>query len=132
MSRKYRQRGYMDHSVEDRRGRDDDAKRQVPISSVIKIIRCAGCRERNETLGKIKPDAECQRCGAALHSCRHCVYFDLKAANQCQRPEILAIKDKEAANDCPEFSAKFELDQSLNRPMTEEEARRALNRLFKL
>lgn len=134
MSRKYRQRGYMDYDQEDHRGmrRDDDLKGKAPISSVVKILKCVKCRERNEIVGKIKPASECSRCETALHSCAHCEYFDLKADRQCQKSISIGVDDKEAANNCDHYSPKLEKDPSLNRPMTEEEARRALNRLFKL
>ncbi|MBN2055656.1 hypothetical protein JW905_12075 [bacterium] len=122
----------MDHEHEDRRVRQDDLRRQVPLGSVLKIVRCESCSERNETIGTVRPGDECRRCGAALHACVHCEYLDYKARLQCTQPLQDGITDKQAGNECRFFSPRFERDPTLDRPMTEDDARRALDRLFKL
>lgn len=43
---------------------------------------------------------ECRRCGAALHVCRMCEFYDTSVARQCREPIAEDVKDKERANFC--------------------------------
>jgi hypothetical protein len=45
----------------------------------------------------------CARCGADLHSCRNCRFFDPGKSNQCSEPQAEGVRDKEAANYCDYF-----------------------------
>jgi len=43
---------------------------------------------------------ECPRCGAQLHVCRMCVFFDAVASQQCREPVADLVSDKRRANFC--------------------------------
>jgi hypothetical protein len=46
---------------------------------------------------------ECPGCGADLHSCRNCRFYDPSKNNQCSEPQAEWVRDKEAANYCDYF-----------------------------
>jgi hypothetical protein len=46
----------------------------------------------------------CARCGADLHSCRHCAQHDPGAYNECREPGAERIADRERANRCEWFT----------------------------
>ena len=46
---------------------------------------------------------ECPHCGAQLHVCRMCVYFDTAVAQQCREPVADPVSDKQRANFCGYF-----------------------------
>jgi hypothetical protein len=47
---------------------------------------------------------ECPHCGAQLHVCRMCVFFDTAVAQQCREPVADPVSDKRRANFCGYFS----------------------------
>ncbi|MEE8343006.1 MAG: hypothetical protein V3R51_04315 [Gammaproteobacteria bacterium] len=47
--------------------------------------------------------SECLACGAELHVCRLCEFYDLKVAKHCREPIAEGIKEKERANFCDYF-----------------------------
>ncbi len=47
--------------------------------------------------------SECLACGAELHVCRLCEFFDLKVAKHCREPIAEETKEKERANFCDYF-----------------------------
>ena len=74
---------------------------------------------------------ECSKCGADLHICLNCRFYDPHAANQCREPAIPeAVKDKERRNLCEYFkpSAPGQVNQGESAGET---ARRQLEALFK-
>jgi hypothetical protein len=46
---------------------------------------------------------ECRGCGAELHVCRMCEFYDLSKAKHCQEPIADEVKDKIRANFCDYF-----------------------------
>jgi hypothetical protein len=44
--------------------------------------------------------AECPGCGAELHVCRMCRFYDTAVANQCREPVAEPVGDKTRANFC--------------------------------
>jgi hypothetical protein len=50
--------------------------------------------------------AECKSCGAKLHVCRQCEYYDTSVANHCRETIAEEVKDKTRANFCDYFRAK--------------------------
>ncbi|MGD8978231.1 MAG: hypothetical protein PVG91_11550 [Gammaproteobacteria bacterium] len=44
--------------------------------------------------------AECPDCGAELHVCRMCRFYDTTVANQCREPVAEPVQDKTRANFC--------------------------------
>lgn len=49
---------------------------------------------------------ECRACGAELHVCRLCEFFDPAVAKSCREPVAEEVKDKTRANFCDYFSPK--------------------------
>ena len=47
--------------------------------------------------------SKCKKCGADLHVCKLCKYFDKSRSNQCQEPIADAVNDKQRANFCGYF-----------------------------
>lgn len=46
---------------------------------------------------------ECRACGAELHACRMCEYYDTAKAKHCAEPVAEEVKDKLSANFCDYF-----------------------------
>lgn len=48
---------------------------------------------------------ECPACGADLHVCRMCEFYDTSVAKSCREPVAEEVTDKERANFCDYFRA---------------------------
>jgi hypothetical protein len=46
----------------------------------------------------------CARCGAELHSCQQCRFYDARAYNACREPQAERVLDKERGNFCDYFT----------------------------
>jgi hypothetical protein len=46
---------------------------------------------------------ECRACGAELHACRMCEFYDTSKAKHCREPVAEEVKDKSVANFCDYF-----------------------------
>jgi hypothetical protein len=57
-------------------------------------------------IGKLTFRAVCDKCGAALHCCRNCIYYQPGLPNDCRVPNTDFIADRTATNFCEEFSLK--------------------------
>lgn len=98
------------------------------------VVQCKKCGQRVPGLEEPVPGATCPKCGAALHSCVQCRYFDSAARWECSRhaeiPARVAVKT--AGNECPVFSPLAGFDLTGTRaPETPSDARRAFDALFK-
>jgi hypothetical protein len=49
-------------------------------------------------------EARCRACGADLHACRQCRWYDTGKAKDCAEPVADEVRDKERANFCGYFS----------------------------
>jgi predicted RNA-binding Zn-ribbon protein involved in translation (DUF1610 family) len=139
--RKYRHRGYQDSSSEPsirrpsgpRPDRDDGAPRGRGIDQDKAVVfRCKHCGEKVIDVDAIAMEANCRKCGAALHACSQCAFFDTSARFECSKPIPMRIVSKKAANDCPFFSpAKtFDLTGTRGVVATPDDARSAFDALF--
>jgi predicted RNA-binding Zn-ribbon protein involved in translation (DUF1610 family) len=133
MERKYRQRGYMDSDREPREKRagpkpETFGPKTPAMPGRRSVWRCAACAavlpELNGSLDK------CPRCGAALHSCKQCAFFDTGSRFECSKPVTARIPRKEERNECSFFAprATIERETSSSRPL---DARAAFENLFK-
>ena len=50
--------------------------------------------------------AECEACGADLHVCQLCMFYDTSAADQCREPVAERVTNKERNNYCDYFKPK--------------------------
>lgn len=78
-----------------------------------------------------RPDT-CAGCGADLHSCVHCRFFDPGRSNQCSEPRAEWVREKDRANFCgyfvPRTSVNLTARGGTNRTA---DARAAFHDLFK-
>ena len=139
--RKYRHRGYQDSSTESsgrrpsgpRPPRDEGAPRGRGIDQDKAVVfRCKHCGEKALEYDSIALDAVCRKCGAALHSCSQCTYFDTSARFECVKPIPERIASKKAQNACTFFAAAKTFDLTGSRgEATPDDARSAFDALFK-
>ena len=139
--RKYRHRGYMDTGREEsgprRHGpkpdRSDGAPRGRGIDQDKPVVfACRACGEKRRDPEEIRADSRCPKCGADLHSCRQCAYFDTAARFECSQPIPERIVSKNRANQCTFYSPAKSFDLAGSRAVeTPDDARAAFDRLFK-
>lgn len=72
---------------------------------VINDANCFSCHNPTELeVGrKILRHEECPTCGASMHCCKMCKYYDQTAYNECRESIAERIVDKEKANFCEFF-----------------------------
>jgi hypothetical protein len=143
--RKYRQRGYQDEPREPRREQGAPPKKeyaprgQPPIAPKTfsmpgfrEVVRCKGCGHELTVATAWNPEGVCVRCGAALHSCAQCAYFDASASFECQQPIPARISPKDARNSCPVFQPRTTVErQTTSTSSGSSGARQAFDDLFK-
>lgn len=139
--RKYRHRGYQDSSDEVRPrgprpgapGRTEGAPRGrgVDLDKAV-VFSCKACGEKRRDPEEIRFDSTCPKCGADLHACGQCSYFDASARLECTQPIPERIPSKKARNTCPFYSPARSFDLTGTRATeTPDDARAAFERLFK-
>jgi hypothetical protein len=139
--RKYRHRGYQDGDRDSsarrpsgpRPNRDDGAPRGRGIDQDKAVVfRCKHCGERVLDVDSIGFDAVCRKCGASLHSCSQCTYFDTSARFECTQPILARLVSKKARNECASFAPAKTFDLTGSRgSATPDDARSAFDALFK-
>lgn len=67
---------------------------------------CSSCGEKLELEGRIGREETCPSCGAYLHSCLNCRFYDEYAHNHCREPDAEWVSDKEKSNFCGFFRFK--------------------------
>ncbi len=98
------------------------------------VVRCQQCgHQQIAEAAMIGPRSMCDKCGTALHSCRHCRHFDPKVLHQCRKPIEKSIGDKWAANSCGEFEPRLVLDATGKRAggKGKQDAKQLFDSLFK-
>ena len=134
MDRKYKQKGYMDSEARGREGRQPIRKpetfgpRTPKMPGQRSVWRCASCA--SILPAGVDQQAKCPNCGAELHSCRQCTFFDTGSRFECTKPVTARIPKKEARNECSFFAPRttVERETSSSRPL---DARAAFENLFK-
>ena len=142
--RKYRQKGYQDSGSS---GRSDDRPRPpkpaynrlspdkprgrglgAPKDSV---FRCHACGEKQPLDREIGVDETCSRCGAALHACVQCTYFDTSARFECRQTLTEPVRSKTKPIHCELFSPKIAREFGADSG-SQTDARSAFDALFKI
>jgi hypothetical protein len=67
------------------------------------VLYCWKCNGATELIDKVKRADSCEHCGADLHSCKNCKFFDPNVHNQCRESTTVWEPDKEKANFCTYF-----------------------------
>lgn len=107
------------------RGRGIDQEKAV-------VFRCKNCGERVIDLDSIGSEATCRKCGADLHSCSQCTYFDTSARFECTQPIPDRIVSKKTRNRCTFYAPAKTFDLTGSRgAATPDDARAAFDKLFK-
>jgi len=70
-----------------------------------RVVSCHACATEHRFEDVVPRRADCERCGAALHSCLNCFFHDSSAYNDCREPSAERVVDKAAANFCDYFRA---------------------------
>ncbi len=128
--RKYRQRGYQDSGSpagtgerrEGSRSRAPRAKLPLDVTGprlprLVESVAASRCFNCATTLPENTDfSGLCPKCGAALHCCKQCAYFEPSARFQCRKPipERIAMKDQ--ANECEWFSPRVTVARDVKPP----------------
>ncbi|MEW6731251.1 MAG: hypothetical protein AB1489_07930 [Acidobacteriota bacterium] len=143
MERKYRQKGYQDEAKDQpktkERAKSEPGYGPRPSPRIetrfMEIMRCANCSAAIENIGEITFTDQCKKCGADLHSCKNCRYFDPGARFECQKPIESRIAKKADRNMCMQFTPKIAVEKQQPRETKKEanvsSARKAFDDLFK-
>ena len=114
---KYRQRGYRGERPigEPRRlrpfrqaGAHESAPGRGAERNREEVFRCKTCSEK--TIPDVAPGSVCRKCGAALHACAQCRFFDGAAHWQCLKDIPAPVPAKSKANTCSFYAPKVSLD----------------------
>jgi hypothetical protein len=100
------------------------------VFSPIKYVYCPRCGHRNAILAEIGPESTCERCKASLRCCKCCAHYAPQRPRACLVEIEQEVVSKDTLNECPRFAANYHRDKA--RHMTAADARRALDKLFKL
>lgn len=90
---------------------------------------CNSCGEKLDHEGRIGREETCSHCGAYLHSCLNCEFYDEFAHNRCREPDAEWVTDKERSNFCEFFRFK-ESGQPSRGIGRKKKAKEDLERLF--
>src|SRR5215469_18350093 len=159
--RKYRQNGYQDSSSTPHNGNGSNgAARPKPsgprppiditgprLPRLVQAVTASRCFNCATTL---PPDTlftgPCPKCGAQLHCCKQCAYFEPSTRFQCMKPIPVRIAVKDQANECTLFKPRVTVAREASStqgngarptgintppPRSASDARDAFDRLFK-
>jgi hypothetical protein len=70
---------------------------------------CFSCRKEQSIPDKVGFRAECD-CGADLHVCKNCEFYDPKVYNECRETSADVVREKDRANFCEYFQPGGKLD----------------------
>ena len=93
------------------------------------IASCYSCGREIEAKEGVGRRETCDGCGADLHCCRNCKFYDKTVYNECREPQAETVLEKEQSNFCD----WFELGEGKASTARDEasEAKRRLEALFK-
>jgi hypothetical protein len=97
-------------------------------------FKCNKCGQIRHSLGELTFVDTCANCGADLHTCGNCRFFDATTMWECRENITVRVVGKQAGNQCTFFQPKIVKDLSADKgkqPMSETDARKAFDALFK-
>lgn len=136
MDRKYKQRGYME-AYQQEKPRDSltrsTEKRTPKLPGVREVFRCGLCGHLMPVQFGISTDSQCQRCGADLHTCKNCLFFDTASRFECTQPITARVAPKDKRNTCDYFKVKITVERETSTSLSQiKDPRQAFDKLFKL
>ena len=96
--------------------------------SAKKTYQCWSCGNEVDDVDTLQRRDECRSCGADLHVCKNCRFWDPGYQNECRENTSYYIRDREKANFCMAFKFKA-VDE--NDAAEADDARSKLEALFK-
>ncbi len=97
-------------------------------------FKCNKCGESRVSLDVLTPEEGCMKCGADLHTCGNCRFFDTTTLWECRENIPARVVGKHAKNACTFFQPKIVRDLAADKrgqPQTPDDARKAFDALFK-
>ena len=68
-------------------------------------LNCFSCGKKIEfPIGIVRRD-ECDHCGADVHACKNCRFYDTSSYNECKETSAEVCIEKERSNFCDYFEA---------------------------
>ena len=150
--RKYRHRGYQDgggyssHSPSNGGPRPQGPRPEFPRQRLEgaprgrtaggfgpEAFKCNQCGQLRQNLGELTTDETCLKCGADLHTCGNCRFFDTTTLWECRENIPARVSGKHARNECTFFQPKIVKDLAADKGkqlQTPDEARKAFDALF--
>ena len=91
---------------------------------------CFSCGGEIKVVDRIGRSEACSRCGADLHCCRNCKFYDPSAYNECREPQAERVLEKERSNFCDYFEIAAQ-PYTMKGSDAAAEAKRKLEGLFR-
>ena len=146
--RKYRHNGYQDSGFKDSGGSRPQTPRPDPRPERMEgaprgrsaggfgpeAFKCNQCGQQRHELGDLTHEEGCAKCGADLHTCGNCRFFDTTTTWECRETIPARIPAKHARNACALFTPKIVRDLAADKgrqAQTPDDARKAFDALFK-
>ena len=64
---------------------------------------CFSCGQKLKLSDRVGRAETCPSCGADLHCCRNCKFFDPASYNECREPVAERVVEKDRSNFCDYF-----------------------------
>lgn len=97
-------------------------------------FKCNRCGQLRVGIENPTADETCLKCGADLHTCGNCRFFDTTTLWECRENIPARVAGKQARNECAFFQPKIVKDLAADKPrqpQTPDDARKAFEALFK-
>jgi hypothetical protein len=150
--RKYKHHGYQDgggyssHSSNSNKQRSQSPRPEPPRGRLEgaprgrtaggfgpEVFKCNACGHQRLGLEQPTTDETCMKCGADLHTCGNCRFFDTTTLWECRANITARVSPKHARNECTFFAPKVVRDLAADKsrqPQTPDDARKAFDALF--
>lgn len=95
---------------------------------------CHNCGRDIKLIAKVARTEECPHCGADMHCCKNCRFFDPGKNNQCSETQAEWVRDKISANFCDFFEPSKRLPlttRGSGETSRGDDVRKAFDNLFK-
>jgi hypothetical protein len=94
------------------------------------VTTCHRCGRTREAAGPVGRTEACDGCGADLHVCRNCEFYDPAAYNECRESRAERVLEKDRSNFCDWFRGRAGTHPK-GKDDRQEAARKGLDDLFR-